>query len=500
MLDLRDYQHSAIAELRRHFGAGARRVLLLAPTGAGKTVMAAEVMRGAVQLGHRVLFLAHRGELLDQTRAKLTDIGVYSGIIQAGRHADALAKVQVASIQTAIRREPPPANLVIVDEAHHTSADSYRAILARYPEAWILGLTATPIRIDGKGLRNDFDELVIAAEPAELTRQGFLVPCDVFAYTQPDLKGIRTRGGDFVTKMLELAVDKQEIIGSIVKEYRTHADGRPAIVFPVSIAHSQHLVAQFTAAGYSAAHLDCDMAAGDRRELLERFRSGSLTILSSVGVLTEGFDAPRAEVCILARPTMSEGRYLQMVGRVLRPFPGKSKALVHDHAGNGIRFGLPTDKRNWSLTEDRPKRPKPTHHTCPMCFAVVPVTDVVCSACGETIRIVEVRERRQQRERTGGSIQRVNLEDLRQQRERDGLAELTASDMVRVASCSRIRAAQEWLRLIHLCRWKGWSERFAVKLYREVFGKGPDFKPVELAGLEPADRPLVMPIRRRNAA
>lgn len=495
-MSLRPYQTEAIASLRALFAAGKRRPLLVSPTGSGKTHIAAEIIRSAQERGTKVVMLAHRKELIDQTSAKLLEAGVHSGVIKAGYPADPLAPVQVASIQTLVNRALPPAGLLIIDEAHHAAADTYRKVAAAYPR--VLGLTATPWRVDGRGLADDFDASVVAATPAELTAGGYLVRARCFAYAAPDLKGIAVRGGDYAQGMLELACDKQELLGSIVAEYAKHAAGRSAIAFPVSVQHSQHLVAEFVAAGFQAAHLDAHTPGPERDLVLERFRAGEVTILSSVGVLTEGFDAPRAEVCLLARPTMSLALYMQMVGRVLRPFPGKLSALVHDHAGNAIRFGGPAEPRDYSLTASRAKA-APMHMACPLCLAVVPIASVTCPECGGLLRDVTSAPRRAPHVRTEG-VERIDIDQLRIERERRGLRQLSTADLARVARCSRLRAAQEYLRLVELCTSRGWSPSTADKFYRQTFGRAPDFAPAELAGVLPARRPLVAPPQRTYAA
>lgn len=497
MIALRPYQVAAIERLRAEFARGRSRVLLTAPTGAGKTVVAAEIVRAAHAKGTGVLFVAHRIELLEQTLGKLEAVGIKAGVIKAGWAADPSAPVQVASIQTLIRREFPPAGLLVIDEAHHTSADSYRRIAASYRR--VLGLTATPWRTDGRGLAEDYEANVVAATPAELTEAGYLVRSKTYAYASPDLKGVRVTAGDFNQKGLELACDRSEILGSIVSEYRTHAHGRPAIVFPVSVRHSEHVVAEFRAAGYEAAHLDCDTPAAERAELLERFRSGSLTVLSSVGVLTEGFDAPRAEVAILARPTMSLALYLQMVGRVLRPFEGKAGALVHDHAGNAIRFGLPTDARDYTLAAAKVKRGDAAAFACPMCQAVIPSRSIECPECGGLLKLEQAQQRTDPRVRSHG-VERLDVEALRAERARLGLRELDTADLARVASCSRYRQGAELLRLRALCEAKGWPASFADRLFRQTFGRRPDFTEAELARITPATRPLVSPSRARHVA
>lgn len=493
----RQFQLDAIGNLRAEYERGRKAPLLVSPTGSGKTVMATQIIQRARELGNRVVMLAHREELIDQTVKTLDEFGVYAGVIKAGRPADPLAPVQVASVQTLINREMPAAKLLIIDEAHHAAADSYREISRHYDLR--LGLTATPWRVDGRGLADDFDSVVVAATPAELTAKGFLVRAKCYAYTTPDLKGMSTRGGDYKVGGLEVAYDKREILGSIVGEYAKHTPGRPAIVFPPSVKISLQIVAEFRAAGFRAAHVDADTPTDQRKAILDLFRVGGLHVLSSVGVLTEGFDAPRAEVCILARPTVSLALFMQMIGRVLRPFRGKEMAVIHDHSGNCIVFGLPTDERDYSLEATR-KKAAPLYMACPMCMAVIPLSSRECPNCGEVLRVEKPAGDREQLRTRTKDVERVDIEALRVERARHGLRALSPEDLARVARCTRSRQCEEYLRLRLLCESRGWAPSTADRFYRQTFGKLPDFSPDELAAHRPAHRPLVSPPVKTHAA
>ena len=315
-MTLRPYQLHAIAELRRLVREGKRKIVLVIPTGGGKTIVAAEVIRSAVARGKRVLFIAHRKELIDQAVDKLARFGVDAGVIMADDpRADATKMVQVAAIQTLARRMDslPEADIVIYDECHHSTSNTSIDVLAHYASAVVIGLTATPWRTDKVGL-DFFDAHVVAATPSDLMKLGALVDYEPWAFYSPDLDGVDTFAGDFNQGQLGLACNTKVLVCNVVDEYLRHASGKQALCFPVNIVHSKHLVEQFVLRGVKAQHLDCDTPKAERELILAAFAAGVVQVLSSVGVLTEGFDCPVAEVCILVRPTQSLPLCLQMMG------------------------------------------------------------------------------------------------------------------------------------------------------------------------------------------
>ena len=357
--ELRPYQTEAVQDIRSSVGAGNKRVLLQASTGSGKTIIAADIMQRAAEKSSRVLFLAHRRELIDQCSDKLWRFGVRHGIIMAGRRLDLVERVQVASVQTltsrAIRREVmelPPTDLIVIDEAHRSASDSYREIVERYPTAVLLGLTATPCRTDGKGLGHIYQDLICCPSMAELTEQGYLVPVRYFAPTAPYLEGVEVRAGDYVEKQLAERMDKAKLVGDVVEHWQKFGEDRQTIVFATNVRHSQHLAEKFQQAGVQAAHLDGKTEKPEREHLLADLGQGRLRVLCNCEVLTEGWDSPTVSCCVLAKPTKSLGRYLQMAGRVLRPAEGKTDCLLIDHAGAVLEHGFLDDPIPWSLDED----------------------------------------------------------------------------------------------------------------------------------------------------
>lgn len=317
---LRPYQSAAIDRVRACFGdPDVRRVLVVAPTGAGKTVMLSRCIAGHLDGGtdRRALVIVHRRELVDQTQGKLAACGVRS-------------RVWVETVQAlAASGQYPRASLIIVDEAHHYVADTWRESMQRYGETPCVGFTATPERGDGRGLGDLFQRLVVAATPSELQAIGALVPCEVIG------PGRRLGPG--------------EIAQRPVDAYGRHAAGQPAIVFSPSVKAAERHCAEFRAAGISAGYVHGSMRAAARDDVVARFRAGSLRVLVNCMVLTEGFDAPRAAVCILARGASTVGAYIQMVGRVLRPSPGKASAMLLDLVGAAHVHGAPDADRVYSL-------------------------------------------------------------------------------------------------------------------------------------------------------
>lgn len=377
---LRPYQIGSLEDLRAKMRQGVKRLVLVAPTGAGKTTVAAEMARGAVARGRRVLFLAHRRELIEQASDRMVREGLAVGAIMAGIPATP-APVQVASVQTLVRGTFPGADLVIVDECHHAKAKTYEKILAAYPNAFVVGLTATPWRLDGKGLKDLFIDVVVAATPRQLIDLGFLCDYQGYAYLAPDTQTFHTRGGDFDEGELSTAYDNSKLRGDIVGKWLEHARGMRTILFASSIPNSIAFVERFKAEGVAAEHLDHETPLAVRRATFARVRSGETTLLLNVGLVTEGVDIPELQCCILARPTQSLALYLQMVGRVMRP-KGGDKARIHDHAENAQRHGLPDDERDYSL-EATTKKDKPKSlRTCPQCLAIYEPSLKACPVCG----------------------------------------------------------------------------------------------------------------------
>jgi DNA repair protein RadD len=375
---LRPYQVEDVAAIRAAF-IQCRRVLFVLPTGGGKTVTFAFITAHAAGKGNRVLVVAHRQEIADQISIALSAQGVPHGRIQPG-YAPTDDLVQVGMVQTIARRLdtiPAPA-LLVIDECHHAVAGTWAKITAAWPNAKVLGVTATPERLDGVGLREAFDQMVIGPDVRELIDAGHLAPFRYLAPRTPiDLSGVRSLGGDFNSGDLEQAVDQDGITGDVVAHYEQHLAGRTAIAFCVTVNHAEHVAQRFRDAGIQAASIDGTMSADERRNLVDQLRTGALRVLTSCEIISEGFDAPAVGGAILLRPTQSFALFRQQVGRSLRPKADGSAAVICDHVGNVHRHGLPDAPHAWSL--DSKKRTKTERNnaasrcrTCPTCNEVFP--------------------------------------------------------------------------------------------------------------------------------
>ena len=387
-MQLRSYQIKAIESLRYSFNTkGKKSPLLVMPTGAGKTVVFAAISKAISQNEKNVLILVHRRELIDQASKKLKNIGVNHGVI-AAKYESSQNNIQIASVQTLVRRLVTNSfkpHYIIIDEAHHSAAGSWRKIIEHFKDAYKIGCTATPIRLDGRGLADYFDDLIKGPGVAKLIKDKYLAPFKVFA---PPLKinldKVKTLGGDYQKKELEKQIDSADIIGDAVQQYKKHADGLPAIAFCISIKHATDVCNKFKDAGYKAAIVHGEMKVDDRDKAIKGLGNGKIQILTSVDVISEGTDVPDVSAAILLRPTKSEGLYLQQVGRVLRPKPGKT-AIILDHVNSTRTHGFVDDQREWSLHSQKKKKKKgevaPHVETCKKCFATYKPTPV-CPVCG----------------------------------------------------------------------------------------------------------------------
>ncbi|NCC23242.1 MAG: DEAD/DEAH box helicase [Alphaproteobacteria bacterium] len=454
-ITLRPYQDAMLGDVRDAFRSGFKTPLLTAPTGSGKTVLFSFVASKAAGKGNKVLILVHRQELIRQTSATLTAFDVPHGIIASGVPETDEA-VQVASVQTLVRRLDRMTwtpTLIVVDEAHHaTRTTGHGRVLAHYPEARVLGVTATPERLDGQGLGalagGFFDALVMGPTVAELVQLGHLSKPVVYAPPSAvDLSGIRTVAGDFNKGDLAAAMNRPAITGDAVQHYARHCNSAPAIGFCCSVAHAESVAEAFKAAGYQAASIDGTLDPDTRAQRIADLGSGALQVLTSCEIISEGTDIPIVAAAILLRPTQSLALYLQQVGRCLRPFPGKDRAVILDHVGNCHRHGLPDDDREWSL-DSKPRRQRkkeddetPTRQ-CEHCYEVHrPAPE--CPSCGF---IYPVKSRRI--EQVDGDLQEIAPDPARLAAKREQAKAATLDDLRKIAAA------------------RGYSPRWAEHVYR----------------------------------
>lgn len=408
---LRPYQRRAVNSIMQLWRDGVSRVVLVGPTGAGKSVMGAEVIRRARVAGARVQVIAHRTELVDQMRDHLGDEARDGG------------PVNVATVQTLRRRDIQiAADLVVIDEAHHYAAEDWRQVL---PAAGVrvLGMTATPSRSDGKPLGNYFDELVVAAQYPELVESGDLVPCRVFRpkeYIGPDLAR------------------------DVVEAYVDHCNGEQAFVFCRSIPHAHELAEQF---GDGARVVSHETPKAERAESLQLFKLGRVRVLCNVHVLTEGVDVPAASCCILARGCGHPSTFLQMVGRVLRPSLGKERATLIDLVGATHLHGMPTERRRYSLERGIEREEVGALKVCPSCGYTLVSAAPECDRCGH---VFEAEPRKRPR------IYNLELEEVFDFEDTPVTAKLR--------EYSRLRATADE---------RGFGLYWVIREYEKLFGSKP---------------------------
>ncbi len=384
--ELRPYQLDAEQRARIALARGLRRVCLYLPTGGGKTLTATSIIQKAVAKGRKVVFLANRKQLVRQTSEVLSRYGIAHGIIQAENTRSLDAQVLVASIDTVhVRGLPADVGLIIIDECHGVAgSEKYRKLLAKYNALPVVGLSATSFAAGMAKHYPDiggplFEELVVGATITDLIADGYLVDADIYAPSEPDLAKVRSTKGmdgllDYAQSDLEEATDKPQLISEIVSHWRKLADGKQTVCFATSIPHSKHI-------DY---HHDDE----ERAAILDRFARGETMVLSNVALLSEGWDCPSTEVMILARPTRSLIRFIQMSGRVLRPADGKTRALLLDHSGSTARLGHPCDDLPLELDDGKPKaagkqeKSERRESFSPSCSFMRPAGVHACPKCG----------------------------------------------------------------------------------------------------------------------
>lgn len=514
---LRKYQSDSIDKLRAKFRTGIKRILLVAPTGAGKTVVGASMINSALAKGADIIFLAHRTELVTQCSAKLDDLGVDHGIVMANHpKMQPWSKVQVVSVPTLAQRlkkanQPgqwtPKASLIFIDEAHRARAESYDAIIEAFPNAIVVGLTATPWRLDGKGMGELFEDVVVAAKPSELVLDGSLTAATGFSYLAPDLSTIKAKGkGDLTDEEAAEAMKNIIITGNIVDEWMKSAGHVRTVAFASSVDQSLILKDQFTKAGVAIEHVDANTPDADRAAILKRLHEGTTTIVTNVGVLTEGWDSPLVECAILARPTASTSLALQMMGRILRPVcrdcrkatPAttakcqhcgsvniKRVARIHDHAQVLTMHGLPEEDRDYSLDGDSKAHNAPRQ--CKKCMRMNKHTDTVCQECGLAL----VKESKTTSNDAGGGGKKVQVVEADQ----ISLDELRKLRKMAASASTKDKAA-EYKRLLLVAEDSGFDYPWVAHQFRATFGAWPSFN----VSLLDATSPAVKPYMHKEAA
>jgi superfamily II DNA or RNA helicase len=424
------------------------------PTGGGKTVIAAKMCGTVNEKKRRAFFIAHRDFLLEQTSLTFDRAAIPHSFIAAGGFPhNPHMRIQVCGVATLARRLDRVAapDIIFWDECKHIAASTYQKVFEwAGPNCKHVGLDATPVRLDGKGLDLAFQSIVLGPTVAWLIENGFLSEYRAYAPSAPDLSGVHTTAGDFNRGELVDVMDKGAIVGNMVGHYKALAGGRRAVYFAVSVEHSQHIAAAFNAAGIPARHLDASSSTQERSQAARDFARGKLSVLVNVDLFGEGYDLAAqagqdvAIDCVgLARPTQSLALHLQQCGRALRPAPGKEYAVILDHAGNLARHGLPDDEREWTLA-GRSKKQKdtgPIVRQCPECYGVHPATKPACPYCGyvhpkgEGGRAVEEQD---------GDLKEIDVKAMRAARAREEWQCQTIEDLIRLGVRRGYSEPEKW--------------------------------------------------------
>jgi superfamily II DNA or RNA helicase len=456
VFDLRPYQQAAVDGVRDSFRAGRRRPLLVAPTGSGKTVIFSFVTASAAAKGNRTLILVHRAELLEQCHRSLDSMQVPHGLIAAGLTPDRSQLTQVASVQTLVRRfdRVIPPDLIVIDEAHHATAGAWASVLSQYPQARVLGVTATPARLDGKGLGQVFDDLIRGPEVSDLIDKGFLARPVYYAPKTVSMDGVRTVAGDFNRAEVAERMDKPTITGDAVTHYRKYCDGQPCVVFCTGIKHAEHVAQAFNASGYRFKVIDGTLSKEERAKRVLDLSSGNLNGLVSVDIVSEGFDLPCVSAAILLRPTASLSLHLQQIGRVLRPAANKPRAVILDHVGNCRRHGLAEEVRDWSLdgikrrAKRGPQDDVADTRQCPECFAV----HTPSPTCPQCLHVYEIKDRIP--DVVEGELEELKAREAVKQRKREQGTAQTLEDLIKVGKARGMKNPYGWAHNVFKARQK----------------------------------------------
>ena len=370
-MKLREYQAELIGRIRLSIMHGHKSIVSVLGCGGGKSIIQAEIAHSATDKGNRVLFLVHRKELCEQITNTFTAQGV---------DMDRCSVSMVQTVSRHIDKLPEP-QIIITDEAHHSTANSYKKIYEAFPDALRLGFTATPCRLNHGGLGEVYEDLITSVSTQWLIENNYLSPYKYYSVKLADTSGLHIKAGDYKADEVAELMQSSEIYGETVKQWEKLAKNKKTIAYCASVEAAEETAEQFRQAGYTAASLSGSTPKELRAQIMQDFRDSKIMILTNCELFGEGLDVPDCECTVLLRPTQSLTLYIQQSMRSMRYMPGKT-AIIIDHVGNCHLHGLPDDNREWTLEPKAKQQNMVKIRECPMCFSVYPPTKQKCPYCG----------------------------------------------------------------------------------------------------------------------
>jgi DNA repair protein RadD len=455
----RDYQLKFISDISAELKAGHRGVLGQLATGGGKTVIASYMVQKIVQSGRVCWFNVHRSELIKQTGNTFNAFGIPYGVICSGfkESPNELTQINsIMSLKNRLKKHRSP-DYIFWDECQFMGATTWRNIFNEFPNARHIGLSATPVRLDGKGFADFFSSMVRGPTISWLIKEKYLSDYTIFCPTNFSTEGIKKTAGDFDSRQVAELMNKPTIVGDCFEQWNKYSRNLQTIAFSPNILFSESLVEQFRSRGVSAHHVDGTTPAGDRERIISAYAKGEIQFLSNCNLFIEGFDVPNIGCILDAAPTMSVARHLQKLGRGLRTAAGKEKLIVLDQWNGYLRHGLIDDDRDWSLEgRDSTKKKNNKNETptkrCPACFAANSSFNAYCTNCGHAFEV----QKRTGPEQIDGDLQELDKAEFKKLRKKEE---------------KNIKSLDEAIELGVLRGYK--NPRFwAIKKYGNKFNKG----------------------------
>lgn len=452
-INLRPYQLALKNKVREAFKNN-KRVILLAPCGSGKTVIASSIMQDAIKKGNKVWFIVHRSELMKQANDTLERYGIPK------KNIEVYMVQSLAHKLDKIKEEP---NLIIVDECQHSSSSTYRKIINQYPNAYILGLSATPTRLTGKPLGDIYETIISEVTAKQLIEMKYLAD---YSYYAPELNidfnNIKIKAGDYDTEDVNRVMSKAKIYGDIIKTYKKLANNKKTILYCASIEYSKKMEKLFSENGYKIKHFDGTTPEKERQQIVEDFRNNKIQMLTNVDLIGEGFDVPDCECVLLLRPTQSLNLFIQSSTRCLRK-NGDKKAIIIDYVNNIQKHGLPTMDRQWSLDKKVKEYDNENDdgtlriRVCKECFSTFEGGDV-CPYCGAKYELTAIEIE---------NIKEVQLKKVEEERELKRQQYLS-SVADRVQYYESVEQCTTWAELTEFAKMKNYKPGFAYVMAKRM--------------------------------